>query len=77
MNFAPSLDKRGSIRLTGAVYTPGTVAAALIGFIAKDLPARRLRILEPSVGDGAFLSQLAQLLPEHDHVCLLYTSRCV
>ena len=70
MNFAPSLDKRGSTRLTGAVYTPGKVAAALIGFIAKDLPARRLRILEPSVGDGAFLSQLALLLPDHDHVAV-------
>jgi adenine-specific DNA-methyltransferase len=70
MNYAPSLDRRGSIRLTGAVYTPSEVAAAAISYVTRDLPARRLRILEPSAGDGAFLGQLAALLPDHDHVAV-------
>jgi adenine-specific DNA-methyltransferase len=70
MNYAPFLDKRSSIRLTGAVYTPSEVAAAVVRYVKPDLPSRRLRILEPSVGDGAFLGQLAALLPYHDYIAV-------
>ncbi|MBD3831980.1 MAG: methyltransferase [Brevundimonas sp.] len=34
------------------------------------LPDRRLRVLEPSAGDGAFLGQLAGLMPDHDYVAV-------
>lgn len=68
MNFAPSLDRRSAVRLTGAVYTPSEVAEAVIRFAMAGLPAGRLRVLEPSAGDGAFLGQLARLMPAHDYV---------
>jgi adenine-specific DNA-methyltransferase len=58
------------VRLTGAVYTPSDVAAAVIRFGMGGLPPRRLRVLEPSAGDGAFLGQLAALMPNHDHVAI-------
>lgn len=70
MNFARSLDRRASVRLTGAVYTPSAVAAALVAHVREQLPERRLDILEPSVGDGAFLGQLADQLREHSHVAV-------
>lgn len=52
------MDKRATIRSTGAVYTPRGVATAIVTFISGLIPARPLRILEPSVGDGAFLLEL-------------------
>ncbi|RYE61230.1 MAG: class I SAM-dependent methyltransferase [Hyphomicrobiales bacterium] len=70
MNSAPFLDSRAAVRLTGAVYTPSPVAAAVIGVAMKGAPNRRLRVLEPSAGDGAFLGQLAELMPEHDYVAV-------
>ncbi|MCW2395187.1 MULTISPECIES: class I SAM-dependent methyltransferase [unclassified Sphingobium] len=70
MNFALSLDRRASVRLTGAVYTPSAVAAALVAHVRGQLPERPLDILEPSVGDGAFLGQLAHQLGEHSHVAV-------
>lgn len=70
MNFAPFLDRRAKVRLTGAVYTPSDVAAALIDFAMRDLPDRPIRILEPSAGDGAFLGQLARMLPGDEHVAV-------
>lgn len=70
MNCAPSLDRRASVRLTGAVYTPSAVAAALVAHVRGQLPERPLDILEPSVGDGAFLGQLADQLGEHSHIAV-------
>lgn len=70
MKFAPSLDRRSAVRLTGAVYTPSDVAAAVARVAMRSLPNRRLKVLEPSVGDGAFLGQLALLMPHHDHVAI-------
>jgi adenine-specific DNA-methyltransferase len=70
MNSAPFLDRRSAIRLTGAVYTPSAVAEAVIRVAMQELPVRRLRVLEPSAGDGAFLGQLASLMGEHDHVAV-------
>lgn len=70
MNFAPFLDRRAKVRLTGAIYTPSDVAAALVDFAMRDLPDRPLRILEPSAGDGAFLGQLARMLPGYEHVAV-------
>lgn len=70
MNYAPSIDRRGSIRLTGAVYTPSEVAAALAGYVRRHLPRRSLSALEPSAGDGAFLGQLASLMPDHAYVAV-------
>lgn len=70
MNCAPSFDRRDSIRLTGAVYTPNDVAAALVAHVRGQLPERPLDILEPSVGDGAFLGELANQLREHSHVAV-------
>jgi adenine-specific DNA-methyltransferase len=49
------MDKRATIRTTGAVYTPPTVASAILEFLTDRLPDRPLQVLEPSVGDGAFL----------------------
>lgn len=70
MNFVQFLDRRSKVRLTGAVYTPSEVATALVGFAMHDLPDRPLRILEPSAGDGAFLGQLARLLPDYQHIAV-------
>lgn len=70
MNFAPFPDRRSAVRLTGAVYTPGEVAEAVIRYAMGDLPGRQLRVLEPSVGDGAFLAHLAALMPENDYVAI-------
>lgn len=70
MNSAPFLGRRSAVRLTGAVYTPSPVAEAVIRVAMKDMPGRRLRVLEPSAGDGAFLGQLANLASDHDHVAI-------
>lgn len=70
MNFAPLPDRKSAVRLTGAVYTPGEVAEAVIRYVMGDLPHRQLRVLEPSVGDGAFLTHLAALMPENDYVAI-------
>ena len=70
MNFAPFPDRRSAIRLTGAVYTPVEVAEAVIRYAMCDLPSRQLRVLEPSVGDGAFLAHLTALMPENDYVAI-------
>lgn len=48
------------IRQTGAVYTPLHVAAAIVDRISDLVPASGLTILEPSVGDGAFLREMRQ-----------------
>ncbi|MEP5768174.1 hypothetical protein [Nisaea sp.] len=58
-------DTRQSIRFTGAIYTPETVARALSELVAAHAGGIDGRVLEPSVGDGAFLSALARLMPEH------------
>lgn len=70
MNFAPFPDRRSAVRLTGAVYTPSEVAEAIVRYVRCDLPSHKLRILEPSVGDGAFLAHLADLMPENDYVAI-------
>ena len=52
------MDRRATIRTTGAVYTPPAVASAILDFLWHLLPDRPLQVLEPSVGDGAFLREL-------------------
>jgi adenine-specific DNA methylase len=58
---------KASIRSTGAVYTPPNVAAAITRFVADLMPGRALRILEPSVGDGAFLDALSMTFADEHH----------
>lgn len=60
MNYALRLKDRAFIRLTGAVYTPIKVAAALTQYVSGLVPSKNPRILEPSVGDGAFIGSLAE-----------------
>lgn len=58
-NLPPSPpDRPADVRFTGAVYTPRNVAAAMVARVRELLPDEGLRILEPSVGDGAFLREL-------------------
>lgn len=56
----PSLPEPASthVRFTGAVYTPQKVAAALVDRVSGLLPDSALSVLEPSVGDGAFLREM-------------------
>ena len=61
MNFVRTTNSRDTIRLTGAVYTPDVVANALTDYVAPLLPHGSLRVLEPSVGDGAFLRSVGSL----------------
>lgn len=49
-------DRKASVRYTGAVYTPVEVATSIIERCSSLLAAEDLNVLEPSVGDGAFLS---------------------
>lgn len=63
MNFVQTTDRRELVRLTGAVYTPASVAEALTEFVATLLPPNAIRALEPSVGDGAFVDALEAALP--------------
>ncbi|MGY5775845.1 Eco57I restriction-modification methylase domain-containing protein [Rhizobium sp. LEGMi135b] len=63
MNYVPPLKARDTIRLTGAVYTPAGVAAALVANVSGIVRAARPQILEPSIGDGAFIGPLAQHFP--------------
>jgi len=59
------MDSRSAVRLTGAVYTPPDIAAAVVSVVKDILPSRSLNILEPSVGDGAFLNEMMGLLKGH------------
>lgn len=53
------MDDFAKIRFTGAVYTPPVIAEALVAFVKDIIPEKnKLQILEPSVGDGAFLDEL-------------------
>lgn len=63
MNYVPMSEARRSIRYTGAVYTPEPVARALSDLVAAHATGIDGRVLEPSVGDGAFLYALEQALP--------------
>lgn len=45
--------------MTGAVYTPPAVADAVVSIVKSITQDRRLSILEPSVGDGAFLEAMS------------------
>ncbi len=47
-----------SVRFTGAVYTPSTVADALTKLALDCFSVAPQRVLEPSVGDGAFIPSL-------------------
>lgn len=60
MNFAQPHRDHTSIRLTGAVYTPKNVASALTSHIRGLVRSEEPRILEPSIGDGAFVYPLMQ-----------------
>lgn len=53
------------LKLRGGYYTPGRIAKFLSEWAADALPkVSSLKALEPSAGDGAFVSALAQVLPE-------------
>lgn len=58
MNMLRRMASRAEIRSTGAVYTPDDVAFAIVEHLDLMAPAGPLRVLEPSVGDGAFLAHL-------------------
>lgn len=45
-------------RLRGAVYTPLDVAQELVRYVCLNKDVKSLSVLEPSVGDGAFLQPL-------------------
>lgn len=62
MNIAPQIDDRNSVRFTGAVYTPQVVANAVVNYAIKAIGQQKkeLTVLEPSVGDGAFLRSLSK-----------------
>ena len=51
-------DWSSSVRYTGAIYTPVEVATSIVERCSNLLGTRSLRVLEPSVGDGAFLPGL-------------------
>ncbi len=70
MNSVLSLDRRAAVRLSGAVYTPSSVAEAVVRIARSHLRDGPLKVLEPSVGDGAFLGQLALLMPDDKHVAI-------
>ena len=53
------VNNRDSIRRTGAVYTPSTVADALVDYVRPILNGRGVSVLEPSVGDGVFVDSIA------------------
>ena len=63
MNYALPLKDRESIRLTGAVYTPTDVASAVTSHVRGLVRTLRPTILEPSIGDGAFVDSLARHFP--------------
>ena len=54
-------DWRTSVRYTGAVYTPAAVANSILERCSSLLGMRDLNVLEPSVGDGAFLLGLTSM----------------
>ena len=54
----PSHSIGPDLRLNGVVYTPSSVANALTKKALSLITVKRPTILEPSVGDGAFLSAL-------------------
>lgn len=54
----PRIASRAEIRSTGAVYTPDEVASAIVEQLKLIVPVGPLRVLEPSVGDGAFLAHM-------------------
>ena len=54
-------DHKASIRYTGAVYTPVEVATSIIERCSSLLGTKDLNVLEPSVGDGAFLTGLTSI----------------
>ncbi|TPM30868.1 hypothetical protein [Mesorhizobium sp. B2-3-4] len=58
-------EAKRSIRYTGAVYTPEPVARAISELVAAHSTGIDGHVLEPSVGDGAFLSALARTLPSY------------
>ena len=58
MSTLPLVDQRATVRLTGAVYTPPKVASALVKYCLKLLETTEPCVLEPSVGDGSFLTEL-------------------
>lgn len=63
MNYVRPLRDRASIRLTGAVYTPADVASAVTLHVHGLVRHQRPAILEPSIGDGAFVDSLARHYP--------------
>lgn len=70
MNFVPMPEKKQSVRFTGAVYTPDTVAIAVSELVATLVPKANVRVLEPSVGDGAFLTALAKVMPSGQYTAV-------
>lgn len=69
MNSLQQIDLTQSVRHTGAVYTPEKVASSLAQKVMSLAQAKsKLRVLEPSVGDGAFISALKPFLNNIDEV---------
>lgn len=69
MNFHPSPPKLNTdVRFTGAVYTPTDVVAALVKKVGPLVAKADVTILEPSVGDGAFLDEMRRCWPDHHYV---------
>lgn len=52
------------VKLSGVVYTPQEVADEAVGYIASELKNRAIKVLEPSCGDGSFLTALINELPD-------------
>ena len=50
--------ERRDILLGGIVYTPDDVADALCSLLKNNIGCEKIRILEPSAGDGVFLSAI-------------------
>ena len=68
MSFPQTISHRELIQRTGAVYTPPVVVRSILSHVRQLLPDRSIKILEPSVGDGAFLSKLGEFVENIQHV---------
>lgn len=55
------MDNRDFVRITGAVYTPYEVAIALTQISMQSLGQKKISVLEPSVGDGCFISSINEI----------------
>lgn len=66
--IAPEHRSGSGIKKLGVVYTPSRIAASLTKAALRACSVGNLRILEPSVGDGAFLRAIVGLSPVKHHI---------